>query len=129
MNITYQEKQELNALSKEVFGASSRWQKLVNDGYRKLITKDVSEEVPATKEGEEPTSRIVQTPVLRADGAHQFETVRHTTKSIKEYMLERKETLNKIRAEIKRQQDEAKAKKELEAHTQEVHRLAQGSAV
>lgn len=32
MNLTQQEKQELNTLSKKVFGTTSKWEKLVNKG-------------------------------------------------------------------------------------------------
>lgn len=41
--MTYKERQELNQLSKEVFGTSSKWQKLVNNGFAEdaSTSKDV----------------------------------------------------------------------------------------
>lgn len=127
--LTSEEKSELKALSQEVFGASSRWQKLVDRGYTELVTETTTEFVPGEKEGDEGTTREVQVPVKTANGAHQYVTKRHTVDSIRDYMLERKAKLDEIRAEIKRQQDEARAKKEQEALVQKVHQELQGSAI
>lgn len=128
MNITRQEREELNALSKEVFGVSSKWQKLVNKGYSKLITEETTEYVPGATDNDEGTTRKVQVPVKRKDGAHQSTTQHHTLASVRQYMLERKEMLEKIRAEMKRQQDEKKAKEEQERLAKKVHEELQGSA-
>lgn len=128
-DLTKEEKGELSVLSKEVFGTRSRWQKLVNQGYPRLLTEEVTEFVPGEKEEDEGTTRKVQVPAKRHDGAMQSTTVRHTVESVKEYMLQRKEMLDKIRAEIKRQQEEAKAKKELEEQALKVHEELHGSAL
>lgn len=40
MNITYQERQELNALSQKAFGSSSKWKKLVESGYYEIWARD-----------------------------------------------------------------------------------------
>jgi len=129
MNIDRQTKDELNALSKEVFGASSRWQKLIGNGYTELVTEEVEEVVPAEKEGEEPTTRKVRVPLKNAAGMHQSVIKYHTVESVREYMLDRKKMLDQIRAQIKKQQDEARAKKEQEELTKKVHDDLQGSAV
>lgn len=39
-NITYQERQELNALSQKAFGTSSKWKKLLDEGYFELWSRD-----------------------------------------------------------------------------------------
>lgn len=129
MNLTRQLKEELNGLSKEVFGASSRWQKLVTNGYVKPVTREEEEIVPAEKAGDLPTTRTVQVPVKRADGAPLSTTEHHTVESIHKYMLDRKAQLELIRAEIKRQQDAARAKREQEKLANTVHQELAGSAV
>ena len=40
MNITYQERQELNALSQKAFGISSKWKKFLDNGYFETFTRD-----------------------------------------------------------------------------------------
>lgn len=82
-----QTRQELNALSKEVFGASSRWQKLVNKGYSKLLTEEVEETIPADENGENGGIQMIAKPVLRKDGATQSTLEHHTVDSVKELML------------------------------------------
>lgn len=129
MNVSREVKEELNKLSLEVFGAASRWQKLCTKGYTKVVTRKEKEVVPAAKEGDSPTEREIDVPVLRADGATQSTTEYHTVTSIRQYMLDRKEALEKIRAEIKRRQDETQAKKEQEQHISKVHQELQGSVV
>ncbi len=123
------ERAELNALSKEVFGSSSRWQKLVNVGYSRLLTEKVTELVPATEEGKEDTTREVDVPVKRHDGAFQSHIMRHTVESIREHMIQRKTQLDAFRAMLKKQQEEQQAKKEQEELALKVHQELQGSAI
>lgn len=127
--LTRTERDELNALSKEVFGSTSRWQKLINSGYPKLLTEKVTELVPATEEGKEDTTREVDVPVKRANGTYQSVLTRYTVDGIREYMLERKKQLDLIRAEIKKRQEEAKVKQEQEKLALKVHEELQGSAL
>jgi hypothetical protein len=129
MNVTRQVKEELDTLSKDVFGTSSRWQKLIGKGYSELVTEEVEEKVPAEKEGDEPTTRKVRVPVKNKHGMHQSAVVRHTVESVREFMLQRKEQLDRIRAAIKAQQEEAQAKKEQEQLAAKVHEELQGSAL
>lgn len=127
------ERDELDALSKEVFGATSRWQTLVKKGFSQLLTEEVQEYVPGeTKEDGtvgEGFTRMVQVPIKRKDGALQSVMKYHDVSSVRVYMLERKAYLDKIKADIKRMQDEEKAKKDAEALAKRVHQEAQGSAV
>lgn len=44
--MTYQERQELNTLSKLVFGTSSRWQKIVNNGVAEPHSRDREVVIP-----------------------------------------------------------------------------------
>jgi hypothetical protein len=124
---------ELDALSKDVFGSSSRWKKLVERGYVEPLTEERTEYVPGkTKEDgteEEGTTRQVQVPVKRHDGASLMVQKRHSVESIHVYMLGRKAKLDEIRAMIKKQQDEARAKQEAAAEADRVIARAAGSAV
>jgi hypothetical protein len=129
MELSKRQRDEMNQLSKDVFGASSRWQKLVGKGYQKLITEKKKEMVPAEKEGEAPTEQEIDVAVKRADGALQYTNERYTTESIREYMVERKKQLDFIRAEIKRQQDELKAKEAQSKATDQALREASGTAI
>lgn len=108
---------ELNALSKDVFGVSSKWQKLVEKGYLEEVTEEVTETVPAEKEGDAPTTKTVRVPVLTASGGKQSVLKRYTVDSVREFLLERQKSLNILRALLKKQHEEklAKAKEEAEA--------------
>lgn len=128
MNLTRNERKELDALSKEVFGSSSRWQKLCTHGYDEIVTEKVTETVPATEEGKEPTTNTVDKPVQVGNNAYKAVTKFHTVESVKEYMLEQKKRLDSIREMIKKQQEEEKARKEAEHRAQLVHEATSGSA-
>lgn len=128
-----EEREQLDSLSKEVFGASSRWQTLVKKGFSELVTEELEEYVPGETAADgtvgEGITRKVQVPVKRKDGAHQHVMKRHDIKSVTLYMIERKAQIDKIKAEIKRMQDEEKAKKDAEALAKKVNAEASGSAV
>jgi hypothetical protein len=128
MEIARSIRQELNALSKDVLGTSSRWQKLVNKGYTELVTEEVEETVPAEKEGEQPTTKRVQAPVLSPTGARQYVVKYHTVESVQQLLLEQKAQLDNIRAMIKKQNEEVKAKQEAEATAKQLHQELSGSA-
>lgn len=119
---------ELDALSKDVFGASSRWQKLINKGYTELVTKEVTETVPAEKEGDAPTTKQVQVPVLTEFGAKQSVVKYHTVESVREFLLKQKATLDQIRDMMKQQHEEALAKKATEENAKKLNEEFSGSA-
>jgi hypothetical protein len=127
-DLSHAEREELKTLSKEVYGASSRAKKLIDQGYAELLTEETTEYVPGKTEGEEGTTRTVKIPLKRKDGAKQSVITRHTVDSIKAEMLDRKAKLDEIRAIIKKQQDEAKEKKAKDQLAQHVHERLAGSA-
>lgn len=128
-DLSREDKDYLKGLSKEVFGASSRWQKLVERGYGELVTEETTEYVPNEKDPEaEGTTRKVQVPVLYKGMKHSVIT-RHTVESIRTYMLERKVRLDEIRAMIAKQRADAQAKKEREEEQQRILSEASGSAL
>lgn len=129
MNLDYKTKQELNALSKEVFGVSSRWQKLVKNGYSEVITEEVEELVPSDVLGEEPKTEKVRKPVLRADGAKLSTTKRYTVESVKELMLKLKTAREEYLARLKKMQEEAKAAQEKQDLAKKIHVEATGSSL
>jgi hypothetical protein len=122
-------REELKALSQEVFGASSRYQKLINTGYDELVIEELDEVLPGAKEGDPDIVRKVSVPVKREDGSMQYVRKYHTEESIKQYMIERKVQLEQIRETIKKQQEEAKAQKEQEELAKKVQQELSGSAV
>lgn len=129
--LTYGEREELKALSLAVYGASSRAKKLIEQGYYQLVTEETTEYVPGkTKEDgtEEGTTRKVNVPVLRKDGAKQSVLKRHTVDSIRAEMIDRKAKIEEIRAIMQRQKDEALAKKKQEELSKHVHEELAGSA-
>lgn len=129
MNISRAEREELNTLSKDVFGTSSRWQKLIKDGHSEVVMEEVEEYVPnAEDENKEGTTRKVKIPIKRTDGALQLVNKRYTLESVKEMMLERKKRMEEIRVLIAQQQQEAKDKQEKELLSKKVHEDLSGSA-
>lgn len=121
-------RKELDPLSKEVFGSSSRWQKLVSKGHPELLTQEVEEPVPSDKEGGTVEIRKVQVPLKTATGANQYYTKHYTVESIREYMLNQRAMMDQIRAQIKKMNEEAKAKREAEEKAQRLIDEASGSA-
>jgi hypothetical protein len=135
MNLPTKVREELEELSKEVFGASSRYQKLLRDGLPEPVTEDVTEYVPA--EGDKPEeTKTVKVPVYYANVKKGKQTqiplirVRHfDVDSVKTYMLELKAQLDEVKAKIKAVQEEQKKKREEEALRSKVHEHAGGSAL
>ena len=133
--VSKKERKELDELSKNVFGSSSRWQKLIGKGYTEQVMKDVVETVPPEKEGDEPTTRTVQVPVKTESGMDLYVTKYHTTESVKKYMEEQKEVLEKLRVQIKEMQENQKRLEEDQKRQQQeqeiakqIHRQMGGSA-
>jgi hypothetical protein len=134
MSIKYsvpaEKREELNALSKEVYNASSRWLKLMETGRRELVTTEVEEEVPSEKEGEAPTKRMVKVPAFYGNSqTPQYVIRRLTLDEVETEMRKRKEQLDAFRAAIKAQQDAAKKAKEQEQLEKNVAQHLTGSAV
>lgn len=122
------EREELNKLSKEVFGSANRWQKIVENGYSEVLMKTVKEEVPG-ENGAESTFIEQKVPVLSESGGKQSAMVRHTVESIRELMLGFKAQRDTFLAEYTRKQAEAKAAKEQQALQKKIHKDLTGSAL
>jgi len=122
------ERNYLKALSKEVYGSSSKAKKLIEEGFSELLTEETTEYVPGKTEEEEGTTRQVRVPLKRIDGAFQSVTKHHTTESVKTTMLFIKAKRDEIRALIKKQQEEADAKRKQAELTNQVQQQLAGSA-
>jgi len=132
--VDYKARQELNALSKEVFGSSSKWQKLVSKGYLDPITEEVEEYVPGETDKDgvvgEGFTRKVQVPVRLSNGVGlQYTHKYHTTESIKAHMLERKVQLAQLKELVEKMKAEEKAKKDQAQLANQVQSEASGSAL
>jgi hypothetical protein len=124
-HLTRAEREEMKALSKEVFGSSSRWAKFVDKGVTQKVTKKVSEEVTKEDGTKETVEKVV--PVHLRVGHHNHEYSVHkyfTVSEVKAMMLERKAQLEQIREQIAQQQAEAKQKQEEAAKTQAAYQQA-----
>lgn len=76
--MTYKEKQELNALSKEAFGRSSKWQKLVDEGITEPMEREREVMVPSSSGGLEKKVFLDKKTVLR----------RYSVEEVRSLMLE-----------------------------------------
>jgi len=115
MYIDREEREELKRLSKEVFGKSGAYQKLLN-GIPELVTQLKVEEIPG-ENGNPGTLKETKAPVL-LNGNFQFKQRYYTLEEIKTLMLD-----------LKKQQDERKAKIEADKLQMEVQDKAHGSAL
>lgn len=99
MNISRKDRKELDALSKEVFGVSSKWQQYFK-GVEELVTKTVKEVVPGDK-GEPDTTKETVVPVLTENGSKQYKTRVYSVDEIKELLLKFKAQVDDIRIKMK----------------------------
>lgn len=128
MSNSRNEREELNKLSQEVFGSSSRWKKLVDTGLREQVMEEVEEFIPPETEDGEGTTRKVKIPV-KHKGINKFETRHFDVESIKTFMLERKKYIEEFKAMVEKIKAEEKAKKEQEELAKKVQEETSGSAV
>lgn len=101
-------REELNALSLEVYGVSSKWQKLLERGTNELITKTVTETVPG-ENGQPDETKEVQVPDT-FNGVNQYRHRNYTLDEVKTLLLSMKKSRDEIIAKMK----EAQAKREFE---------------
>jgi len=125
MDIPRAQRDELKALSKEIFGASSRWQKMFE--VDKLVTTTVTETVPG-ENGAPDTTKESEVPVLVGKSkqyTREYRTVDQVLESLRELKVKRDEFL----AQMKKQQEEAKAKKAEQDQQKKLQEELGGSAL
>lgn len=126
MNLTRDQRNELNALSKEVFGVSSRWKKLVDKGEVEPITEERTSMVQV---GDEPeTAQTIKVPLKRKDGALRLTATKHTVESVKELMLSYKAKREEQIALFRKNMEEQAAKKSQEEAQAKVNTIVGSSA-
>lgn len=109
--------EELNALSKEVLGAPSRWRKWVEEGEIKLYTEEQTQFDPNANNGAGEEKKIT-VPVLHhgSKGGKMLKRYlhRYTPETVKIRLLEIKAQKEEWIANLIRQQTEQKAAQEAE---------------
>ena len=108
MFIDRKTREELNALSKELFNVSSKWKSLLDHGENILVTETKTETIPG-ENGQPDTTEEIKIPVLK-NGVRQYTHKSYTLEEVKERLL----TLKKGRDEYIAKMKEAQAKRELE---------------
>jgi len=127
MNISRDNRKLLDALSTEVFGTSSRWQKLVNKGYYEVVTEKKTETVPGV-DGAPDTTKEVDVPVLTASGGQQMVKKYHTPESISLVMSDMLEQKRLWLEGMRKAEAEKKAKEDADALNKQVQEASGGSA-
>lgn len=129
MNLTKNQRNLLNQLSKDVFGSSSRWQKFIEKGVKQVVTEEKEETIPA-EEGKEATTRKISVPKLNDKGQTVTHIIHHTPESILEIMMEFKKQKD---AWVKQMEEIQATNKKLQEERAEENRIleeakkAQGS--
>jgi hypothetical protein len=112
MDIKRKEREELNALSQEVFGVATRWQKMFR-GVPELITKTVTETVPGDKGAPETTKEVVVAD-LDEKGAKRYKTRTYSVEECKKLLLDAKRQRDEYLAKMKAQQELADLQKKIQ---------------
>lgn len=121
-------KEELKALSKELFGSSSKYQKLLDHGTSELVTEEVTEYVPGETDEDEGFTRQVKVPVKR-NGMNIHTIKRVTPEELKLLLLEMKAQKDAFMEQMKKIQEEARVKKETEEQQKKIAQELSGSAI
>lgn len=116
---------ELKALSKEVFGSESKYRKLYEG--KELISRKQSEVVPG-ENGEPDTTKVVDVPVLM-NGTKQFRVIYRTTDEVLTMLRDFKAKRDEILAQMKAQQEADKKAKEESELAKKVQENLGGSAM
>lgn len=121
-------REALKALSKEVFGASSRYEKLFE--YDHVLTHKVKETVPG-ENGAPDTEREVEVPLMAKGTTKVKQSVRkyRSVEEVMQVMLDFKAKRDAFIAEMKAQQEAAKAKQEADAKAKKLQDDLGGSAL
>lgn len=122
---TRAQRDQMKALSLEIFGKSSRYQKMFQ--YDDVLTHEVDEVVPG-ENGEPDTTKKVRVPLLY-NGSKQSRRKYRTVEQVIQVLVEFKAKRDEFIAQMKKQQEEAAAKKEAELQAQKLQQELGGSAL
>lgn len=124
-DVSREQREQLKALSLEIFGKTSRYQKLYE--YDEVKTQTVTETVPG-ENGQPDTTKETNVPVL-FNGSKQMTRRFRTTEEVLELMLNFKAKREEFMAQMKAQQEEAKAKTDAETQAKKIQEQLGGSAL
>lgn len=97
-------REQMKLLSSEIFGASSKWQRLYK--YDETVTTMVTETVPG-ENGAPDTTREVKVPVYVGEKVKQFKRQYRTTEEVLALLLDFKTKRDEYLANMKKMQEEA----------------------
>lgn len=121
-------RKELSALSKEVFGSSSRYVKMM-EGMPELVQEEVTEYVPGKTDEDDGTTRKVNVPVTyKGTSTKTYAIKRYTAEEIHVHMLSLKAKRDAMIEEWRKMQAAEAAKKALEEQVRKVQETIGGSA-
>lgn len=130
-SIPAEKREALAALSKEVYGASSKYLKLMDKGRLESETYEVTELVPRADDSGESDERKVRVPV-KYQGAEKSQVLSRrklTLEEVEKEMNEIKAFVDGIKAAQKARQEEARKAKELAELEQNVAKTLSGSVL
>jgi hypothetical protein len=109
---------ELNQLSKEVFGSTSRWRKLVEEGEQRLVTEQITQFDPEANNGEGEEKKVTIASLHHSTNGgklYKHYLHRYTTETVKELMIAVKAKREEFMVQLKQQQIDQQAAKEATA--------------
>lgn len=118
-------REQLKALSKEIFGVSSRYQKLYS--YQQVLTHKVKETVPG--ENGAPDTEVEKEVPLLYNGSKQSVMKHRSTEEVLQLLLDFKAKRDAYLEAMKAQQEEQKKAREEAAKAQKLQEELGGSAL
>jgi len=124
---TREQREQMKLLSSEIFGASSKWQKLYK--YDEVLTTTVTETVPGV-DGQPDTTKEVKVPIY-VEGTKVKQSVRkyRTTEEVLALLLSFKAKRDEYLANMKKLQAEALAKRKADEERKKLEQELSGSAL
>lgn len=120
---TREQRIQLQALSKELFGSSSKYRKLYTE---KALVTHTETQVRKHDDGSETAAKL-QVPTL-LNGVRQYKMTYRNTEQVLQLLLDAKIKLDNYRAELKKHQEDATAKKAAEETAAKLQEELSGSA-
>lgn len=126
MYVDKETREELTALSKEVFGSTTKWKKILDEGTIELVTRKTTQKVKNAAGIEE--DQEITVPVLM-NGVRQFTSKYFTLETLKEFMLDLKVKRDEFVKMIEEQQKAQKEAAEKAKLAESINSDAGGSAL
>lgn len=124
---TREQREQMKLLSSEIFGASSKWQKLYQ--YDAALTLTKTETIPGI-DGAEDTTKEVEVPLyVEGTKVKQFERKYRTTEEVLALLLSFKQKRDEYLANMKKLQAEALAKRQADEAAKKLQADLAGSAL